>query len=75
MKHILVTVKTKSKRPRVLPMNDSWYLVSIAQAPYEGEANLAVTRALADHLNVAPSQIMLIRGARASEKVFRIEGA
>jgi uncharacterized protein YggU (UPF0235/DUF167 family) len=56
-------------------MNDSWYLVSIAQAPYEGEANLAVTRALADHLNVAPSQIMLIRGARASEKVFRIEGA
>ena len=75
MKRILVTVKTKSKRPGVVQMSDGWYLVSVAKPPMDGEANIAVVRALANHLNLAPSRIALVRGAGSHEKVFQIEEA
>lgn len=73
MKRVLVTVKTRSKRPGVLPMGDSWYLVSVAEAPVGGVANVAVTHALADHLGITPARLTLLRGARFHEKVFQIE--
>ncbi len=73
MKKIMVTVKTRSKRPGVLRMGEGWYLVSVAELPADGEANVAVAKALAKHLGVAPSLLTLARGAGHTEKVFHLE--
>jgi uncharacterized protein YggU (UPF0235/DUF167 family) len=43
-------------------------------APAEGgKANRAVQRLLAEALGVAPTQLLLVRGARGRDKVFRLE--
>jgi hypothetical protein len=47
--------------------------VRVTAAPHDGEANHAVTGLLAKALDVAPSRVVLVRGATARDKLFRIE--
>jgi uncharacterized protein YggU (UPF0235/DUF167 family) len=47
--------------------------VSVTAAPADGAANAAVTRLLARALGVAPSRLVLIRGAASRDKCFRLD--
>ena len=47
----------------------------VRAAPFEGQANTALCRLLADVLDVAPRQLMLVAGATARVKRIRIAGA
>jgi uncharacterized protein len=46
----------------------------VRAAPFEGEANAALCRLLADAVGVAPRQVALVAGEAAREKRVRISG-
>ena len=47
----------------------------VRAAPFEGQANTALCRLLADVLDAAPRQVTLVGGATARVKRIRIAGA
>jgi hypothetical protein len=47
----------------------------VRAAPFEGQANTALCRLLADVLDAAPRQVTLVAGATARVKRIRITGA
>jgi uncharacterized protein len=70
---ILARVRTKSKRPGVTKLDDAHFVVAVAEPPIEGKANRAVAQALAEHLGVSPSRVMLVSGRTSREKVFEVD--
>lgn len=48
------------------------YKVSIKEMPIHGQANLAITKALAKYFKVAPSLVNLVSGQTSKQKVFEI---
>jgi uncharacterized protein len=46
----------------------------VRAAPFEGEANAALCRLLADAVGIAPRQVTLVAGATARVKRVRISG-
>ncbi len=47
--------------------------VAVTVVPEDGKANAAVVKALAKAMGIAKSRLVLVRGARARDKVFRID--
>lgn len=68
--HLFVTVKTRARAEHVEPIDATHFSVSVKAAPVEGKANIAVARALAQHLGVAVSALTLRSGATGKRKVF-----
>lgn len=48
--------------------------VAVTEAPEAGKATEAARTALAKALGVAKSRLVLVRGATARDKVFRLDG-
>jgi uncharacterized protein YggU (UPF0235/DUF167 family) len=48
--------------------------VAVTAAPEDGKANAAVALALAEVLGVAKGRLVLLRGAAARDKLFRLKG-
>jgi uncharacterized protein YggU (UPF0235/DUF167 family) len=46
--------------------------VRVSAAPVEGAANAALRRAVADVLGLAPSEVVIERGARGRRKVLSL---
>lgn len=46
----------------------------VTAPPVDGRANEALCRLIAARAGVAPSRVGLVRGAKAREKVVRVEG-
>ena len=70
---IRVRVTTRAGRDEVAGERDGMLLVRVRAPPAEGAANEAAARVLARHFGVAPSSVELVRGARAREKLFRLQ--
>ena len=70
--NIVVTVKTRARKPGVHTIDETHYCISVAAAPHEGAANEAVREALAEFFGVAQSRICLVKGARSKQKMFEI---
>jgi uncharacterized protein len=70
---IAIIAKPRSRTAGII-VDDRGIVVSVREPAHEGQANDACRRALAKALNVAPSRVMLVRGSRSKQKVFRIEG-
>lgn len=51
---------------------DGALLVRVMASPVDGNANAAVVRVLAKALDLAPSQVLLVRGATARTKVLSL---
>ena len=49
------------------------YKVSVKEPPVDGKANQAISRALAEHFDVAPSCVHLVSGQSAKRKIFEID--
>lgn len=81
---IVVKAKTRAKEEKVeqltqptLAFDDTKlelliYRVSVKEAPVNGRANIAITKALAKYFKVAPSLIRLVSGHTTKQKVFEI---
>ncbi len=68
---ITVRVTPKASRNRVV-QQDGALRVCVTVVPEAGKANAAVIKLLAKALGVPKSQLVLIRGQSARDKVFRI---
>ncbi len=69
---ISVRVIAHAKHNLVEIQPDGSYRVRVTAAPTDGKANIAVTTALAKFFGCAKSNIKLISGATAKNKVFQI---
>jgi len=71
---IAVRVTPKASRNRITVGEGGAIRVYVTVVPEGGKANAAVQKLLAKALGVAKSDLVLIRGATARDKVFRIRG-
>ena len=71
---VRVRVQPRASREAVLGWRDGVLRVAVTAPPVDGEANEALRRVLARALGVAPSAVDVVRGARARDKVVRVEG-
>ena len=55
-----------------MPLEDGTLKVRLTTAPVDGKANAALVKILAEHFNVAPSQVEIVRGHRSKTKVVQI---
>ncbi|MEC7763458.1 MAG: DUF167 domain-containing protein [Pseudomonadota bacterium] len=69
-----VRVTPKAARNAVMVEPDGRIKVSVTTVPEDGKATAAVVKLLAHALGVAKSQLTLVRGATARDKVFRLDG-
>jgi uncharacterized protein YggU (UPF0235/DUF167 family) len=81
---IVVKAKASAKEEKVERLKDQTlnlpgikiepevYRVWVREAPIEGQANLAIVKALAKYFGVSRSKIRLISGKTSKQKVFEI---
>lgn len=69
---IAVRVTPRASRNAVL-VEEGAIRVYVTTVPEDGKANAAVQKLLAKALGVAKSRLVLIRGATARDKVFRLD--
>lgn len=67
-----VRVTPRARRPGVVLEGAVWR-VGVTAPPEDGRATAAVAEALAHALGVAKGRLVLVRGATARDKVFRLE--
>ena len=69
-----VRVAPRSSRNRVLDVHEGALKVALTAPPVDGAANDALRKLLAKSLGVAKSEVEIIRGERARNKVLRVRG-
>lgn len=68
---IAVRVTPRASRARV--ERGDPLRIHVTVPPEGGKANAAVRKLLASHLGVAPSRLVLLRGAKGRDKLFRMD--
>lgn len=71
---MLISVRAKpgSRKPGIEHLADGTWLVRVSARAVEGNANAAIGRAIAEELNIAPSHVRLVSGAKSKIKRFEI---
>jgi uncharacterized protein (TIGR00251 family) len=69
-----VRLQPRAKRNAIVDERDGVLRVSVAAAPVEGKANVALCKLLAKRAGIARGQVSVIRGERSRDKVVRVEG-
>ena len=71
--HLSVKVQPRSSRPGVEETGPGEFKVRVKAAPDKGRANAEVIELLAEHFDVPPSRIKIVRGEIARTKTIIIE--
>jgi len=69
-----VRVAPRASRDRVLGVHEGALKVALTAAPVDGAANEALRKLLARALGVPKSDVEIVRGARARNKLLRVQG-
>jgi hypothetical protein len=69
-----VRVQPRASRNEVAGLDGETLKIRLTAPPVEGEANAACLKFLAKLLDLAPSRLAIIRGARSRNKVICITG-
>jgi len=69
---IFVKVKPNSKVEKIEKMGEAHFVISVKESALENKANFAVIKALADYFKVTISQVRIIYGKKAKNKIFEI---
>ena len=70
---ISVRVKPNAKQEKIEKVGEKNFIVCVKEKPQEGKANQAVIRVLAEYFDVSKSEVILLKGQTAREKVFEIK--
>jgi uncharacterized protein len=71
---ITLRVIPRARRNEIAGRRGEALVVRLQAPPVEGAANEALARYLADRLGVRPSQVRIVSGGKARDKVVEIEG-
>lgn len=69
---IAVVVHPNAKNPRIETVPPDVLHVYVSQSPLEGNANKAVTQALAAHFHTKKANVTLVSGAKSRSKLYEI---
>ena len=69
---LFVTAKPRAKEESVRKINDAHFEVAVKEPPIQGRANVAVIRALADFLSIAPSRLRITSGHASRRKIIEM---
>jgi len=72
---IKIKVNPRSAKNEVTPNTDGSLKVKIKASPVKGKANQELIKVLADHFQVAKSQIEIAKGLTGRNKIIKINGA
>jgi len=67
-------VQPRAKHNQIIGVKDGSLLIRTTAPPAAGQANKAVLKLLAAHLNIAPSRLTLLRGHTHRNKQFLLKG-
>jgi uncharacterized protein YggU (UPF0235/DUF167 family) len=70
---VVVCVKPGSRKPGITVVG-STIEIRVSDVPQDGRANEAVRALLATALDIPRSRVTLLRGTRAKQKTFEIDG-
>ena len=71
---IRVRLTPRAAREQIAAAAGGAYAVRVNAPPVDGRANDALCRLIAARAGVAPSRVTVVRGAKARDKVVRVEG-
>jgi uncharacterized protein (TIGR00251 family) len=71
---IRIRLTPRAAREQIAPGPEDTYAVRVTAPPVDGRANEALRRLIARRAGVAPSRVSIVKGAKAREKVVRVEG-
>lgn len=71
---IQVKVKPNAKTEEISQKGDN-FMVRVKEPPKEGRANQAVIKLLAEHFGVPQSQVKILSGFKAKNKIIEIVGS
>ncbi|MGZ8572070.1 MAG: DUF167 domain-containing protein [Actinomycetota bacterium] len=74
MTRITARVVPRSQRTSVEVRPDGTLVIRVRAAPEGGKANREATAALADHLGIPRSSVVIRHGATSRSKVFEVPG-
>lgn len=69
---IKVKVTPEADQAEVLQKEKDEFKVKVREKPEQGRANRAVTRALADYLNLEENEVRLVKGGKRRNKIFKV---
>lgn len=69
--NIQVTVKPGAKQEKIVESSDGLVVYLHARA-HDGEANVALVKALSDYYGVSKSCVEILRGQKSHQKVVKI---
>jgi uncharacterized protein (TIGR00251 family) len=67
-------IHPRAKHSQIVGVKDGALVVRTTAPPADGQANKAVLKLLAEHLNIAPSRLVLLRGHTHRNKQFLLRG-
>lgn len=71
---LAIRLQPRAKRNAIVEERDGVLRVSVAAAPVDGKANVALCKLIAKRAGVARGKVSVIRGERSREKILRVEG-
>lgn len=70
--NVFVTVKPNSRVEKIVEIDATHLNIWTNELPIEGRVNEDIAGKLAKHFKVAKSQVVLLRGAKSRNKVYKI---
>ena len=71
---IAIRLQPRAGRNKIVGVRDGAVVVRVAAAPVDGRANDALCRLIAKRAGVPRSQVAIVRGERARDKLVEVEG-
>lgn len=71
---VRVRVRAGARREELRATDDGSIVARVTAPAHEGRANQALCRLVAKRLRTAPSNLAIVRGAHAREKLIRVQG-
>ena len=69
---ISIKARPNSQEEKVEKISDSEFVVSVKEPPFQGRANEAIIRVLAEYFGVSKYQIKIISGYASRQKLVEI---
>ncbi len=69
-----ISVKTKpnSKKEMIEKIDETNFLISVKELPFDGKANNAIVKVIAKYFNVTSARVRITSGHKSKQKIIEI---
>lgn len=69
---LFIHTKPNAREEKIEKIDETHFKISVIEPPVDDKANRAVIRALADYLQIPPSQIDIVSGRTSRNKIVEV---